>query len=104
MQNVWNAFSEEKSYQAPWEIVLSVKIEILSFDSVANWILLGKGHSQEMKSQMGTFHEVLPGNLVFFNFYYSGTIELEYLDKTTALNRKNYISTENFTFGIQNLS
>ena len=53
---------------------------------------------------MGIFHEVLPGNLVFFHFYYSGTIEIEYLNQTTALYEKNYISTENFKSGIQNLS
>ena len=52
---------------------------------------------------MGIFHEVLPGNLVFLNFYYTGTIVIEYLDQTTALYRKNYISTENFMSGIQNL-
>ena len=52
---------------------------------------------------MGSFHEVLPGNLVFFHFYYTGTIEIEYLDQTIALYRKNYISTENFTAGIENL-
>ena len=52
---------------------------------------------------MGTFHEVLPGNLVFFHFYYIRTKELEYLDQTNALYWKNYISTENFTSGIQNL-
>ena len=57
-----------------------------------------------MKSQMGTFHEVLPGNLVFFHFYYIRTKELEYLDQTIALYWKNYISTEYFTSGIQNLS
>ena len=53
---------------------------------------------------MGTFHEVLPGNLVFFHFYYIRTKELEYLDQTTQLYWKNYISTENFKSGIQNLS
>ena len=74
------------------------------FDGVASWIFPKKSHLHKLKCQMGTFHEVLPGNLVFFHFYCTGTIELEYLDKTTALNRKNYISTENFTFGIQNLS
>ena len=52
---------------------------------------------------MGTFHEVLPGNSVFFHFYYIGTIVSEYLDQTTALYGKNYISTENFTSGIENL-
>ena len=30
-------------------------------------------------------------------------IVIKYLDQTTALYRKNYISTENFTSGIQNL-
>ena len=63
-----------------------------------------KKPSLQMKSHMGTFHEVLPGNSVFFHFYYTDTIVTEYLDQTTALYGKNYISTENFTFGIQNLS
>ena len=57
-----------------------------------------------MKCQIGTFHELLPGNLVFFHFYYIGTKEIEYLDQTFALHEKNYISTENFKSGIQNLS
>ena len=45
---------------------------------------------------MGTFYEVLPGNLVFFHFCYIGMQEIELLDHTTELYRKNYISTENF--------
>ena len=53
---------------------------------------------------MDIFHEALPGNLVFFHFYYSGMIELEYLDQTIALYWKSYISTENFKSGIKNLS
>ena len=52
---------------------------------------------------MGIFHEVLPGNLSFFHFYYTGTKELEYLDQTTGLYWKNYISTKNFISGIENL-
>ena len=57
-----------------------------------------------MKCQVGNFHELLPGNLVFFHFYYIGTKELEYLDQTTELDWKSYIDTENLTFGIKNLS
>ena len=53
---------------------------------------------------METFHELLPGNLVFFHFYYNGTKEIELLDHTTELYRKNYISMENFTSGVQNLT
>ena len=70
---------------------------------VANWIFLLKTHSYKTKCQIDTFHEVLPGNLVFFHFYYCGTIVIEYLDQTTALYGKNYISTENFTSGTKNL-
>ena len=53
---------------------------------------------------MGTFHELLPGNLVFFHFYYIGTKEIEYLNHTTELNWKKYIVTENFESGMENLS
>ena len=35
---------------------------------VANWIFLLKTHSYKTKCQIDTFHEVLPGNLVFFSF------------------------------------
>ena len=52
---------------------------------------------------MGTFYEVLPGNLVFFHFCYIGTMEIELLDHTTELYRKNYISMENYTSGVQTL-
>ena len=55
------------------------------------------------KSPMGTFHEVLPGNLNFFHFYYIDTIEINLLDQTTELNRKKHINMENFMSGIQNL-
>ena len=57
-----------------------------------------------MKCQIRTFHELLPGNLVFFHFYYIGTKENQYLNHTTELNWKKYISTENFKSGIKNLS
>ena len=40
----------------------------------------------------------------FFHLYCIGTKELVYLDQTTALYWKSYLSTENLTFGIQNLS
>ena len=53
---------------------------------------------------MGTFYEVLPGNLVFFHFCYIGTKEIELLDHTTELYRKNYISMENYRSGVQNLT
>ena len=53
---------------------------------------------------MGTFYEVLPGNLVFFHFCYIGTKENELLDHTTELYRKNYTSMENYTSGVQNLT
>ena len=68
-------------------------------DSVANWIFSGKSHLLKIKSQMGTFHEVLPGNLVFFHFYYIRTKELEYLDHTTELYVKSYNSKWNCTYG-----
>ena len=76
---------------------------ILIFDSVAYWIFPVESHLHKTKCQIDTFHEVLPGNLVFFHFYYIRTKELEYLDQTNALYWKNYISTENFTSSIQNL-
>ena len=74
------------------------------FDSVANWIFSEKSHLYKMNCQIGTFHELLPGNLVFFHFYYIRTKELEYLDQTISLYWKNYVSTENFKSGIENLS
>ena len=46
---------------------------------------------------MGTFPEVLPGNLVFFHFYYIGTQEIEQLDHTIEFHVKNCINTENFS-------
>ena len=63
----------------------------------------GKKPLKNPKSQMETFHELLPGNLVFFHFYYNGTQEIELLDHTTELYRKNYISMENYTSGVQTL-
>ena len=48
---------------------------------------------------MGTFHEVLPGNLVFFHFYYIGTQEIEHLDHTIEFYVKNCINTENYSSG-----
>ena len=58
-----------------------------------------------MKSHMGTFHEVLPGNLVFFHFYYIGTKEIQYyMDHTIKFSMKNYIIEWNCTSGIQFLS
>ena len=53
---------------------------------------------------MGTFHEVLPGNLDFFHFYYIGTKEIEILNNATAFYVKSYISEWNCTSGIQNLT
>ena len=53
---------------------------------------------------MGTFYEVLPGNLVFFHFCYIGTMEIELLDHTTELYRKNYIRMENYRSCVQNLT
>ena len=79
-------------------------IKIWMFDGVANWIFPKKSHSYKMKSQVGNFHELLPGNLVFFHFYYIGTKDLGYLDQTTPLYSKSYASTEIFKSGIQNLS
>ena len=76
----------------------------MDIDSVAFWIFPEKRHLKKTKFQVDTFHEVLPGNLVFFHFYYTGTKELEYLDQTIGLNWKNYISTENFKSGIEKLS
>ena len=43
---------------------------------------------------MGIFHEVLPGILVFFHFYYIRTKELEYSDHTTELYVKVTIVNE----------
>ena len=54
-----------------------------------------------MKCQIGTFHELLPGNLVFFHFYYIGTKEIEYLNHTIELSIKSYISMEILSFGIK---
>ena len=65
----------------------SQKLFFGMFDSVASWIFSEKGHLLKKKSQTGTFHEVLPGNLVFFHFYYIRTKELEYLDQTTQLHK-----------------
>ena len=48
---------------------------------------------------MGIFHEVLPGNLVFFQFYYIRTKELKYLDHTIKFYVKNYIIGLNFSSG-----
>ena len=53
---------------------------------------------------MGTFHEVLPGNLDFFHFYYIGTKEIEILNNATAFYVKSYISEWNCTSGIENLA
>ena len=55
------------------------------FDGVANWIFPKKIHSLKKKCQIGTFHELLPGKLVFFHFYYIGTKDLGYLDQNTPL-------------------
>ena len=48
---------------------------------------------------METFHEVLPGNLVFFHFYYIGTMEIELLDYAIEFYVKKYILHENFSWG-----
>ena len=69
------------------------------FDSVANRIFTKKSHLLKLKCQIETFHELLPGNSVFFHIYYIGTKELEYLNQTTVFYWKSYKSTENFTFG-----
>ena len=61
-------------------------------DSVADWIFFGKSHSYKTKCQIGIFHEVLPGNSVFFNFYYNGTKGIRYLDHTNEFSIKNYIT------------
>ena len=99
-----NVFGK-KNQQASWGIVWKQsKISIWKFDSVANWIFSEKSHWHKKKSQTRTFHEVLPGILVFFHFYYIRKKELEYLDQTIALYWKNYVSTENFKSGIENLS
>ena len=54
-----------------------------------------------MKCQIGTFHELLPGNLVFFHFYYIGTKEIAYLNQSIELSIKSYISMEILRFGIK---
>ena len=48
---------------------------------------------------METFHEVLPGNLVFFHFYYIGTKEIEHLEPTIVLYVKKCINAENYSSG-----
>ena len=53
---------------------------------------------------METFHELLPGNLDFFHFYYIGTKEIELLDYTTEFYVKNCISEQNFSSCGQTLS
>ena len=57
-----------------------------------------------MKCQMGIFHEVLPGNSVFFHFYYIGAKEIQHMDHTIQFSIKNYIIDEIFNNGIQFLS
>ena len=52
---------------------------------------------------MGTFHEVLPGNSVFSNFYYIRTKEIEYLNHTIKFRIKSYISMEILNIGIETL-
>ena len=74
------------------------------FDSVANWIFPKKSPSLKTKCQINTFHEVLPGNLVFFHFYYIGTKEIQCMDHTIEFSMKNYIIEWNCTSGIQFLS
>ena len=74
------------------------------FDGVANWIFPKKSHSYKMKCQIGTFHELLPGNLVFFHFYYIGTKEIQHMDHTIEFSIKNYIIDEIFSNGGQFLS
>ena len=59
---------------------------------------------RKKKCQFDTFHEVLPGNLVFFHFCYIRTKELEYLGHTTELYMKSYISEWNCTCGGRFLS
>ena len=68
------------------------KTMILIFDSVAYWIFPVESHLHKTKCQIDTFHEVLPGNLVFFHFYCFGTTEIEILDHATEFYVKNYIS------------
>ena len=53
---------------------------------------------------MGTFHEVLPGSLVFFHFFYIGTKEIEYLDHTIQFSIEKYIIDEFFINGRQFLA
>ena len=62
---------------------------------------LPKKAIHKMKCQIGTFHELLPGNLVFFHFYYIGTKEIEYLNHTIELSIKSYISMEILSIGIK---
>ena len=71
------------------------------FDGVANWIFPKKSHSYKMKCQVRNFHELLPGNLVFFIFYYIGTKEIQYLNHTIELSIKSYKSMEILSFGIK---
>ena len=52
---------------------------------------------------MDTFHEVLPGNSVFSNFYYIGTKEIRYLNQTIEFSIKSYINMEILSSGIQTL-
>ena len=48
---------------------------------------------------MGTFHEVLPGNLDFFHSYYIRTKEIKHLDPTIKFYMKNYTLGPNFSSG-----
>ena len=54
-----------------------------------------------MKCQTDTFHEVLPGNSVFSNFYYIRTKEIEYLNQPIELSIKSYISMKILSSGVQ---
>ena len=79
------------------------KIIILGFDSVANRIFSKRSHSHKIKCQMDTFHEVLPGNSVFSNFYYIGTKEIRYLNQSIEFSIKSYINMEILSSSIQTL-
>ena len=90
-----------------WVQLIWCRIQLSSiFDSgqCCKLAFFGKKPFKNSKRQIETFHELLPGNLVFFHFYYNGTQEIELLDHTTELYRKNDISMENFTSCVQNLT
>ena len=103
-KKVLNGFSEKKVSKLLEKQFKTVQILIWTFDGVANWIFPGKRPSYKLKCQIKLFHELLPGNLVFFHFYYIGTKEIQYMDHIIEFSMKNYIIEWNCTSGVQFLT